>query len=333
MYDRILAKVNTEQITERFVAAIQAGSIPVSNPRWKGKCPGPYNAHSEQPYHGMNVLIFGLAQHFEGYKAQGWITYKQIEDMTGEPGYQYLLPKDADAGYQKGDQKTTMGVKMGVYIDKRHYKFISEDLFQNRKTGEMVSRSEAERSFYKPFHVFNLDQTTGLPEDIYPKEVDPVDLEDRSEAILRMVRRMVPVTYADQGQGCFYIPNKHQIMMELFANFASDTVHDITLLHEGIHATGHHTLLGRFAEIHTRPSEEDYAEEELIAEMGAAFAGAQYGLTHDLRHARYLQVYIEKMQADATILFRVSAAAQRASDHLMLFSDALYHSDDEQLYA
>ena len=89
-----------------------------------------------------------------------------------------------------------------------------------------------------------------------------------------------------------------------------------TSAHEHTHWTGHvsrldRDLTGRFEDRH-------YGAEELIAELGAAFWCAQFGLEQATRndHAAYLGDWLAILSADPRALLTACSHAQRAIDHL-----------------
>jgi len=55
----------------------------------------------------------------------------------------------------------------------------------------------------------------------------------------------------------------------------------------------------------------NYAAEELIAELGAAFLCAEFGLTADVRNAGYVADWIELLKATSGILLRRAAGHPR----------------------
>ena len=61
-----------------------------------------------------------------------------------------------------------------------------------------------------------------------------------------------------------------------------------------------------------------YAEEELVAELGAAFLCADLELALHPRedHAAYIAHWLKVLQNDKRAIFRAAAHAQRAADHL-----------------
>jgi antirestriction protein ArdC len=64
--------------------------------------------------------------------------------------------------------------------------------------------------------------------------------------------------------------------------------------------------------------DEGYAEEELVAELGAAFLCADLELALQPRedHAAYIANWLRVLQNDKRAIFRAAAHAQRAADHL-----------------
>jgi antirestriction protein ArdC len=65
-----------------------------------------------------------------------------------------------------------------------------------------------------------------------------------------------------------------------------------------------------------------YAQEELVAELGAAFLCADLGLALKPRadHAAYLANWLEVLQGDSRAIFTAAAHAQRAADFIHKFS-------------
>ena len=69
---------------------------------------------------------------------------------------------------------------------------------------------------------------------------------------------------------------------------------------------------------HNRFGDEVYAAEELVAEIGAAFACAQLGITPELRadHVQYVASWLKILKEDKRAIFTASAAATRAVEYL-----------------
>ena len=68
-----------------------------------------------------------------------------------------------------------------------------------------------------------------------------------------------------------------------------------------------------------RWGDEGYAmEEELVAELGSAFLGADLGLSPELRadHASYIDSWLTVLKRDSRAIFTAASHAQRAADFL-----------------
>ena len=65
-------------------------------------------------------------------------------------------------------------------------------------------------------------------------------------------------------------------------------------------------------------SDEGYAREELVAELGAAFLCADLSLTPEPGedHAAYIQSWLKVLKDDKRAIFAAAAHAQRAADFL-----------------
>jgi antirestriction protein ArdC len=78
----------------------------------------------------------------------------------------------------------------------------------------------------------------------------------------------------------------------------------------------------------------DYAFEELVAELGAAFMCQQHGIKGDLRHAGYIESWLKCLKSDSRAIFKASALAQQASDFLLACgTDKQELIDDSELLA
>jgi len=60
----------------------------------------------------------------------------------------------------------------------------------------------------------------------------------------------------------------------------------------------------------------NYAAEELVAELRAAFLCAEFGFDGDLRHAGYISHWIELLRADKRAFFTACSQASKAADYL-----------------
>src|SRR5258708_25284802 len=78
--------------------------------------------------------------------------------------------------------------------------------------------------------------------------------------------------------------------------------------------TGHKPRLDR--DLKNRFGSRNYAAEELIPELGAAFLCAEFGFDGDVRNARYISNWIELLKADKRAFFTACSQASKAAVYL-----------------
>jgi antirestriction protein ArdC len=166
----------------------------------------------------------------------------------------------------------------------------------------------------REYTVFNVDQCENLPDSIYtgkPMRVRNPDMRDEfADAFLHS-------TGADirEGQGeAFYVPSRDFISMPAFDAFkGADHFYNVAF-HELTHWAGHKSRLDR--DLKNRFGARNYAAEELIAELGAAFLCAEFGFDGDVRNAGYIASWIELLKADKRAFFTACSNASKAADYL-----------------
>jgi antirestriction protein ArdC len=94
-----------------------------------------------------------------------------------------------------------------------------------------------------------------------------------------------------------------------------------TAFHELCHWTGAKHRLNR--DFTGKYRDAKYSFEEIVAELGAAFVCAHLGIKAELRHAGYIQGYLEVLKEDDRAFFRAAAKAQQAVDFLRAHSEVV----------
>jgi antirestriction protein ArdC len=115
------------------------------------------------------------------------------------------------------------------------------------------------------------------------------------------------------GEAC-YVPSRDFISMPAFAGFKeADHFYNVAF-HELAHWTGHKTRLDR--DLKNRFGSCNYAAEELIAELAAAFLCAEFGFDGDVRNAGYIATWIDLLKGDKRAFFTACSQASKAADCL-----------------
>lgn len=86
------------------------------------------------------------------------------------------------------------------------------------------------------------------------------------------------------------------------------------------HWTGDKTRLDR--DLSGRFGTRKYAAEELVAELTSAFLCAQLRVEGELRHAGYVENWIELLKHDDRAIFTAASKASQAADYLGSFSQS-----------
>jgi len=285
-----------KEVAEKLIDRIKSkGLMPWECP-WT-RIPGsnlmPINFATRQPYSGINVFLLWSEAQEKGYTQNLWMTANQANKLGGQ--------------IRKGE-KSVLCVRYGRY--KKEVK--------NERTGE-----EEEKTFIysKGFSLFNVEQVEGV-------EVDGEEIcltVDSSESVANINR--IAQTLADNtglnlsvaGDQAYFSPVLDKVNMPA-REFESPEAYVATYAHELTHSTGHWNRLDRFSEFQGRfdTHNEDYAFEELIAEMGSAFVCAELGVQgrHE-QHASYLGSWIKHLETDYRYLTQAASAASKAHSFIM----------------
>tara|TARA_X000001036_G_C20616112_1_gene781040 strand:+ start:75 stop:1016 length:942 start_codon:yes stop_codon:yes gene_type:complete len=263
---------------------------------WKGQMANGahHNCVTGNYYTGGNVFLLWIAAEVHGFNDPRWSTYKGWESTDtpvpkGEKASAYVLtPMPTKLKESNGKPK----------LDKNG----------NQKTG----------LFFKAVALWNAQQVGA--EALVAEERDPVEtLANVDDFIGNCGADIRTVEGSDRA---FYSPIKDHIVLPSITDFLGDTDADKqqgyygTALHELGHWTGHRTRLNR-PEIYERNSE-NYAKEELCAELCAVFASAALGIEHTPApdHAQYLASWMKALENDERLFFKAAGKAQKALAYL-----------------
>ena len=112
------------------------------------------------------------------------------------------------------------------------------------------------------------------------------------------------------------------VKLPFIESFSDAESYYATLAHEITHWTRHPDRLDRDFKnsdgARKAFGDESYAQEELVAELGAAFISAELGIKLEDRedHSAYIASWLKALKNDKRCIFRASAHAQRAVNYL-----------------
>ena len=285
-----------EAVAEKLIEQLKTGTAPWQKP-WSPGEPNAYlpmNPTTGKRYKGINAIHL-LAQ---GHSDARWMTYKQAAA--------------AGAQVRKGEKGTPI----------QYYKFSEEqdkldDQGQpvrdiNGKKIKETVQLERPRVFFAT--VFNGEQIDGLPpQQIKPKAEQQWNAVERAEHILNASG--AKITHA-AGDRAFYRPSTDSITLPEKSQFQSADRYYATALHELGHWTGHPSRLDR--DLGHPFGSEEYAKEELRAEISSLIVGEELNIGHDPgQHAAYVKSWIKVLEDDPLEIFRAASDAEKIQKYIL----------------
>jgi len=285
--DAILAKM-----TDKIVHAIEDNLAGKWEKPWTTLLAGarfPVNAVTENHYKGMNMIAGMVEVMVEEYDTNVWATYRQWQSI--------------EAQVRKGEKGTGM-IKWN--------KGFSCDVCGSRGRAPCRNKAHPNSTFMwgAGFSVFNADQVDGYEPAVAGPDHEPVV---EVEAMIASTGASIDVKISNEA---FWMPTEDIIVIPLMGQFNSAEQYYGTLLHELTHWTGHEDRLDR--DRHKTFGDDSYAHEELIAELGAIFTAAHYGLEVEPHpeHINYLAGWLKTLKAEPKALYDAAKQAQAAFEYM-----------------
>lgn len=167
---------------------------------------------------------------------------------------------------------------------------------------------ESAYNMLKTYCVFNAEQVDGYVAPVAFEEYR--EFEHLEQCEQTMAGSGAAIVY-DGGNRAFYRPSTDSIHLPVRRSFITPANFYATAFHELGHWTGHATRLDR--KLSGDKGGGAYAYEELIAELTAAFLCEDHGVAGDLRHAGYIDSWLNALKNDNRLIFKAAAAAQKAA--------------------
>lgn len=292
---------------------------------------------------GVNGSIQGLPQNISGRTYSGGNSFFLMFN-TAEKGYKtpvYMTFKQAKEQnlHVKSGEKSVPIFKWGLSIKDENGKKVSEEDYNAMSQEERATMDV--RPFPKMFHVFNIDQTN--LEEVNKKRYDAIvarfktpeqEVKDTegmyvNEALDRMFEQKAwhaNIQYDKPADQAFYSPSTDSIVLPMKEQFKlgktpEEVYHDgmeyySTALHEMAHSTGHESRLDR--KFGTQGTD-NYAHEELIAEMTSALVGSTMGFDRKIleNNANYLSGWLNRLRDKPETITTIMTDVGKASDMII----------------
>ena len=273
---------------------------------WQTYDEAPYNGVTKAHYQGINAFWLSVISLMNGYNDPRWVTMVQIMDKNGKyhPKEKWHLKKGSTASY----------VEYWYPYDLIQSKALTWDEYRD----ELRSGREHTdfRLSTRYTAVFNASFVEGMPELVKPSSiVIPQDV-----LIKKLSEEMGVVIMNDGGSRAYYSPREDRIHLPVAALFENEYAYNATALHELSHSTGHPSRLNRPQTAFF--GTEEYAYEELVAEMCSCFMGSalrtELTQEHIDNHKAYVQSWIKAIRDKPETLARAIKDAQHAADYMEL---------------
>lgn len=259
---------------------------------------------SGREYNGMNALLLLMHCEKNGYTIPRFCTFDCVQRMnqTGEK--------------KKGEEQPRVSVLKGEHsfpVMLTTFTVVDKDTKEKIKYEDYKNLSNEEKQQYNVypklnvFRVFNVAQTNlkeARPE-LWAKleaEYSKPQLQEGEQFSFQPVDNMIqenrwicPIKPIHQDNA-YYSISKNEIVVPEKGQFVDGESFYGTLFHEMTHSTGKEGVLDRI-----KPAafgSEEYAREELVAELGSALVAQRYGMAKHIKEdsASYLKSWLESLK-------------------------------------
>ena len=299
-----------QEITDSVIDALEKGTIPWEKP-WSlnGDRKQPRSVSTGKVYQGINWIMLGPWMFGASHSSPWWLTYRQAKKLGGT--------------VRKGEK--SYPIVHWSFIDGKHPA-------GHPKAGQLTGRKVP---ILRHFSAFNLDQCD-MPDEVVErlaKRLDRLAGEEKQggttltgeavEAAKVTADDYISregIKFNDAGSLACYSSMADAITMPEVQTFTGAEEYLATLLHECVHSTGIEKRLKRGIEQNGSNGSESYAREELVAELGSAFAAARLGINmptvNDNRNA-YIANWIAVLENDKKALIWAAGRAEKATNMII----------------
>jgi antirestriction protein ArdC len=242
----------------------------------------------KKDYKGINRLILGMEMAMNGYGSPVFATFQKWKAVGAK-------------------------IKKGATS---HEVVFFKTLFKS-ETNDKGEEEQIKIPLLKTYRVFNADQVENWDGNwLTEGEEQTQDWSDVELADLIVENSGAEINHVNQDKA-FYMPSQDMICMPEKAQFKDDSGYYGTMFHELVHWTGHSSRLDR--KFGTRKGNDNYAKEELVAELGAAMLSAIAKVDAEPRadHAQYLNGWIKGLKDQPKMILTAASKAEKAAQFII----------------
>lgn len=290
----LAAKRNVyEVVTNLIIEQLEKGVVAWRQP-WSNGANGiwPSNYTTKREYSGFNAFYLNL---IAAGRPALFLTYNQAKQLggqvrRGERGYLITFFRPAERPKPTADGQP-----------------------------QPEGKDQQKRGTLQYFTVFHYSQIDGIDFQLpQPRIEDQVPTVEQAEALV--------TTYQDKPEICslqqraYYSPKMDYVNMPTRESFTNSGTYYSTLFHELVHSTGHAKRLSRDGIINWSGfGSENYAKEELIAEMGASFLCGMAGIDPGImgHNAAYIANWQQALSNDNKLVIQAASQAEKAVRYML----------------
>ena len=289
-------------IRDRFISALEE-SIKKDESSWKAPwievaCP----TSIYKKYRGVNRIALMLVMLEKNSVDPRFFTFNQIADREGK------FHKGKKWHLKKGSKATWVEYwSVWDYTDRKALND-PEEIKKAEEDGHKV--------YWKTFYnkVFHASDIEGM--DPWVQEKHPENCPD--DLIAKIAKGMeVPILH-DQINRAYYVPSDDQVHLPKPEFFKTSEGYNATALHELAHSTGNKKRLDR--PIENVFGNDEYAFEELVAEMASCFASEYLSVslteTEFNNSKKYVKSWISGLKEKPEALEKAISAAEKDADYM-----------------
>lgn len=280
----------------------------------------PRNLHGRL-YNGGNALMLMLHAEKEGYKLPVWCTFNSIQTVLNpvQKGGEEREPVHV----MKGEKSFPVFLTTFTVIDKDTKEKIPWEEYKKLSNEEKKQYNVYPKN--QVFNVFNVAQTNlqQVRPELYAKleEQCVVRLPKQTgesfsfpivDAMIANNAWLCPIKPEKQDHA-YYSVSKDHIVVPTKEQFVDGESFYGTLIHEMTHSPGAASRLGRLKACTF--GDENYAREELVAELGSALICQQNGIQKYVKgdSAAYLKSWLDSLEESPDFIRTVMADVKKAT--------------------
>ncbi|MCT4533772.1 zincin-like metallopeptidase domain-containing protein [Halodesulfovibrio sp.] len=288
-----------QEFAEQIIEDLKQGTAPWQKPWKEGEFHPPFNPISGTVYSGVNFVSLAREKKddprfvtFNQASKEGWRIKK---GSKARPVVFWQFTKEVDALDDNG-------------------KPILNDEGKPKK-----EEVRLERPIMRFASVFHATQIDGIPE--WSGRDVSWNPHERSEAILE--GSGASITH-DQRDRAFFSPTFDEIKLPPKDKFDSQSKYYATALHELGHWTGHEKRWDGTERPFGPKGTEEYAREELNAEIGSWMTAMELGLEYNRgQHLSYVDSWVKVLEKDPYEIMRACQTAERIKGHMLGFEKGI----------